>query len=568
MEKLNWTISLTLFWIFFTGCAAAQQDNRQKKPNIILFLADDLGYTDVGVFAKKITGVNQEKQFYETPSIDKLASEGISFSQAYACPLCAPTRSSIITGRYAAKLGFMTATGTGDGTFYAKGIKPPTGFSPFDEYWADSISVQQALRNGYTNIALPSGQPADERNEVTIAEALKGYNSAFLGKWHLGGHGSEGYQPRDQGFKEIAYFDAGGSPYYNWRNLWNSKKNPYPLSKQKTSARGNAGEKTGEEYLTDDLTAQAIKFIDEQAKSENSKPFFLDFCEFGVHAPIQAPKDLSDYFNEKSTKGWNGHHNPVYAAMIKKLDESVGKVMQKLKETGLDDNTIVVFMSDNGGVTWNTHDPSDTTATTSNAPLKGGKAMVYEGGIRVPLIVWQKNHITSGKWSDVPVDCNDIFPTLMDMTSASYAEGLIDGKSLKPLFSDPKNKSKKYTRNTFIWHYPLNVIVKNPDDNLPLTPHSAIREGDYKLIFDWYGRLKLYNIKKDISETKNLAFIKPELTKKLFADLIDWLDTNVDKKYLPTPNTAYQPSKEPRKIPFVDLYSAYQKGEDILKIAH
>lgn len=566
MLKIKYYFSIVCMLCYVPSIFAQQKP--VKKPNIILILADDLGYTDVGVFAEKITGVPQSKQFYETPNIDKLSAEGISFSQAYACPLCAPTRSSIITGRYASKLGFMTATGSATVTFYAKGITPPKGFSPFDELWADSIPIQQALINGYTKVALPSGQSGDKTNEVTIAEGLKGYDAAFLGKWHLGGHGVVGYQPKDQGFRELAYFDAGGSPYYNWRPLWNSKTNPYPLSKQKVSARGDAGPETGKDYLTDDLTVQALNYLDERAKSNEDKPFFLDFCEFGVHAPIEAPKDLSDYFDKRTTKGWNGHHNPVYAAMIKKLDESVGKVMEKLKETGLDENTIVVFMSDNGGVTWNTHDPGDTTATTSNSPLKGGKAMVYEGGIRVPLIIWEKGKITQGNWSNVPVDCNDIFPTLMDMASEKYNEALLDGKSLKPLFTDVKNKSKNYNRNTFIWHYPLNVIVKNPLDNQPLTPHSAIREGDYKLIYDWYGRLQLFNIKKDISETKNLAFKKTKITRKLFADLIDWLDKNVEKQYLPTVNPNYIPSREVRKMPFVDLYSAYHKGEDIMKLAH
>ena len=465
-----------------------------KKPNIILFRVDDLGYTDLGAFAKNINDVSQDKQYYETSNIDHLAAGGMAFSQAYACPLCAPTRSSIITGRYAAKLGFMTVTGNGERMFFARGVQPPKGFSPFDGLWEDKIPIEQAVRNGNTNIVLPSDHPGDLRNE------------AFQGKWHLGGHGVVGYQPKDQGFTEIAYFDAGGSPYYNWRGLWDSKKNPYPNSPQKVSARGKACEPTGEEYLTDDLTEQALRYIDKLVNSKETKPFFLDFCEFAVHAPLQAPKDLADYFDKKPTKGWNGHHNPVYAAMIKKLDESLGKVMQKLKGTALDENTIVVFISENGRVTWNTRNPGDTTATTSKAPLKRGKGIVYEGGIRVPLIIWQKNNniIKEGSWSNVPVDCNDVLPTLVQMAGESYHSKDLDGKSLTPLFTNTKNKKKGYTRNTFIWHYPLNVILKNPDDNLMLTPNSAIREGDYKLIFDWYGRLKLYNIKKDISETNNL----------------------------------------------------------------
>lgn len=554
------------------SCNSNKQDSKKKKeeeeqkPNIILFLVDDLGYTDVGTFAKKITGVPQKEQFYETPNIGRLASEGISFSQAYACPLCAPTRSSILTGKYASKLGFMTATGSGEEMFYAKGIKPPEGFSPYDELWKDNIPIEQAVNNGYTNIALPSGNIGDNNNEITLAEMLKGYNSAFLGKWHVGGHGVVGHQPKDQGFQEIAYFDAGGSPYYNWRKLWDTS-NPYPTV-QKVAARGKSGEPTGKDYLTDDLTEQALRFIDKQTENKNSQPFFLDFCEFAVHAPLQAPKELTEYFDSKSTKGWNGHHNPVYAAMIKKLDESVGKIMDKLKEKGIEENTIIVFMSDNGGVTWNTHNPADTTATTSNAPLKGGKAMLYEGGIRVPLIIWQKGKIPAGIWSNTPVDCNDIYPTLAQMSNSQYNHNEIDGYSLKSLFKDPHNAQENYKRTTFYWHYPLNVIVKNPDDGYALTPQSAIRKGDYKLIFDWYGRLKLYNIKQDISEKINLAFKKPAITRALFKDLMTWLDNNVKERYLPVPNPKYNPAKEVRKVPYVNLYQAYKQNKDIIKLAH
>jgi arylsulfatase A-like enzyme len=194
--------------------------------------------------------------------------------------------------------------------------------------------------------------------------------------------------------------------------------------------------------------------------------------------------------------------------------------------------------------------------------------MVYEGGIRVPLIFWQKGKIKAGQWSDIPVDCNDIFPTFLQFAGQQIGPLPIDGMSLKPLLNDPKNTKKQYSRNTFYWHYPLNVKVTSVEDGLDLTPHSAIRKGDFKLIFDWYGRLKLYNIKDDIAEKNNLAFTKPALTNELFADLIHWLDTNVAAKYLPTENPAYKPEKESRNAPFVNLYKGFKEGKDVVKLAH
>ena len=549
------------------SCTVHAQVKPGTRPNIIFILADDLGYMDLNAYATKTLGTPASAQFYETPNINRLAAEGMAFSQAYANPLCSPTRASIITGKYAARMGFMTATAGSASTFYNRGEKAPPGFKEQDALWGDKIDIQQAWINGYTNIALPSGQPQDSGvNETTLAEALQGYTSAFIGKWHLGGHGSEGYQPHDQGFHEIAYLDAGSSPYYKWKNEWNRKQKQFPKMRQAVLMQGRPGDSTGRDYLTDDLTTQAENFLVEQAAAKQKKPFFLYFCEFAVHSPLQAPKTLEDYFANKKTRGWNGQRNATYAAMIKTLDESVGRIMAKLRATGLDENTLVVFMSDNGGIAYDAK--STNGLTTSNAPLKGSKAMVYEGGIRVPLILWQKNQPNKGAWCDVPVHCTDLFPTLLRFAGQKPDVSTIDGRSIKPLLTDPLNKKGAYIRNTFYWHYPLNVKVDNPDDGLSLTPHSAIRKGDYKLIFDWYGRLGLYNIKKDISEKNNLAFKLPAITKQLFADLMVWLDKNVDKKFIPTLNPDFQPEKESRKVPFVNLYAAYKEGKDIIQLAH
>lgn len=563
--KPSGLILLSAFVIYGNLVFAQSQ---QTRPNIVFILADDLGYTDVNYFAQKITGTPADKQYYETPNIDRLAQKGVAFSQAYACPLCSPTRSSILTGKYASRLGFMTATAGTANTSYIRGMEPSGGFHEQDCYWDDkTITNPLALNNGNTLIALPSGQPQDHgRNEITIAEALKGYRSAFLGKWHLGGHGSEGYQPHDQGFEEIAYYDAGGSWYYNWRDKWDRKEKFYPKMRQAELIQGKAGDDKGIDFLTKDLTERAVDFIDFQAKQGDGKPFFLYFCQFAVHGPWQAPDSTIQYFDKKATKGWKGQSNATYAAMIKHLDISVGRILQKLKDSGTDKNTIVIFMSDNGGITVGTGKNGEQV--TTNSPLNGQKANVYEGGIRVPLIISYNGHVSAGNWCDIPVDCNDLFPTLIELSGSPNPTHQIDGQSLATMLRDVKNKRRSYTRNTFFWHYPLNVIYKNPEDGLPFTPHSAARKGDYKLIFDWYGRLRLFNIREDISEKNNLAKLMPEKTRELFRELINYLEKNVEKKYWPGNNPDYDPKTELRKVPYVDLCKAYKEGKDVVEMAN
>jgi arylsulfatase A-like enzyme len=547
---------LTVIALFVTtSCLQKKEVKETIKPNIVFILADDLGYMDIGAYAEKMTKVKPENQFYETPNLNKLISGGVSFSRAYATPLCSSTRSSILTGIYAAKWGFNTATPGGARSFYTKGEKPPDGFHEQDVMHGDDFKLEKALTNGYTRIALPSGQPQDNGEDaITIAESLADYTSAFIGKWHLGGHGSEGYQPHDQGFEELSYFDAGGSVYYDWKETWERKNKIFPKMRQKELVRGkvNGAIKDGE-YLTDNLTQQAVNYIDSYIKGPKEKPFFLYFNEFAVHSPLQAPEEDIAYFENKNTKGWYGHNNSTYAAMVKYLDESVGKIIDKLQSSGLLENTLIVFMSDNGGVLWDAK--KNKVATTSNSPLKGGKAMVYEGGIRVPLTFYWKDKIQGGKWIDRPVDCVDLYPTLLDFAGYTY-DHEIDGQSISSLLSD--DFTSEYTRDTYYWHYPLNVGVLSPIDNLQLTPHSAIRKGDFKLIFDWYGRLSLYNIKEDFKENNNLYDAMPAKTEELFKDLITYLEENVDKRYWPKINPDYDPAKEKRNVKFIDLYGKYK----------
>ncbi len=525
-----------------------------KRPNIVFILADDLGYVDINAYAARLTGAKTAEMFFETPHIDRLVREGTSFGQAYACQLCSPTRAGLLTGKIAARIGVTTATPNTVRSFYNQGIAPPSGYLANDAlYWGDPIKIQQALLNGSTLEGLPSGQPLDQgRDEITIAEALTGYRSAFIGKWHLGGHGARGWQPQDQGFEALAYTDEGGSPYFKWRGVWDSRVKKHAKMSQPELLAGKAGPDTGHDYLTDALTETAVRYLREQAArpaAPDRAPFFLYFCHLAVHTPFQGKAADIAYFEKKATRGWNGQANAVYAAMLKSLDDSVGRILDTLAQTGLADDTLLVFMSDNGGVTY-----TDPTATC-NAPLKGGKAMMFEGGIRVPLIFRQPGKIAAGQWCDVPVDYADLFPTLLELTQHDPAPhyARIDGRSLAPLLTDRTNTRRGYPRDTHYWHYPFNVGIVHPDDGLPPAPHSAIRVGDWKLIFDWSGKLYLHDLKNDWREEHNLAETQPAKALDLFRKLNTWLDTQVAVKYTPLLNPAYDPAKESRARPFVDL---------------
>ncbi|XCF05919.1 sulfatase [Tamlana crocina] len=532
----------------------------QSRPNIIFILADDYGIMDSQAYASKFSGATSSEMFYETPNIDKLVSQGTSFSQAYANQLCSPTRASILTGKYAGKIGFTTAMPPRN-TYYNQNLEVPEGFYVHDVLeHKDPIKIEQALVNGISNSAVPTGSKIDGgKDELSIAEALKDYHSAFIGKWHLGGFGAKGYQPKDQGFEPLAWFDAGGSTYFNWRGIWNNKSNDmFPKVAPKDLEIGGAGRITGENYLTDDLTVQALQFIEERAKIKE-KPFFLYFSHFAIHTPYQAKEDEMAHFKKKKTKGWNGHKDPVYAAMVKSLDQSVGAILDKLEALHLEENTLVVFMSDNGGIDAKLT-PNDKG--TNNHPFLGGKACLTEGGIRVPLIFKWKGKVQEGKWVDVPVDCTDIYPSLLDAAGYNSKRVVekhqLDGESIIPLLSDLKNDKGNYTKTTHYWHYPFNVIYNSPFEPYALTPHSAIREGDYKLIYDWYGRLYLYNIEEDPYEKNNLIHSEPKLKDSMFLKLMGWLKENIDGRYWPSINKNYNSKKEVRDTPFVDMFSSYK----------
>lgn len=493
-------------------CYTAINAKEQNPPNIIFILADDLGITDVAAFASHFTGKGTEELFYETPHLDKLVSKGISFSQAYANPLCSPTRASIMTGKNAARSGFTTAT-PATTTYFRQKLPVPEGHSAHDAIdHKDRIKEQQAWLNGKSNTGL-------KPSPLNLPNVLDSHHSVFIGKWHLGGHNVDALQPAAHGFDEVPYSnDTGGTRYFT---------------------------KGSEEYLTDKLTDHAIDFIDnygaERSKGVSQKPFFLYFCHFAVHTPLQAPEATIQHFADKPQKGTLGHKNAVYAAMIKHLDDSVGRIMETLKAQGLDQNTLIVFASDNGG--------AEYTRSTDNAPFKGGKATMYEGGVRVPLIYYFPGKYEGGVWCDSVVSMYDQLPTFAAITGNQIPADL-DGKDLNGILANPKADGGD---RTIIWHYPYNVKVMHPDNGLPLTPHTAMRKGDYKLIWDWHGKLELYNIVEDLYEKKDLAQQQLEQTQTLFKELKGWLKKNVKPHYMPVLNPDYDADQDIRLYPFRDL---------------
>jgi arylsulfatase A-like enzyme len=495
--------------------ATFEKPSEEAKPNVVFILADDLGITDVAAFASHFTGKQTEELFYETPHLDKLVSKGISFSQAYANPLCSPTRASILTGKNAARSGFTTATPPKTSTYFAKKLPVPEGHSPHDAIdHKDPIKEQQAWLNGKSNTGL-------DPSPANLPNVLDSHHSVFIGKWHVGGHNVPELQPAAHGFDDVLWSkDAGASRYFT---------------------------KGSKQYLTDHLTDLAVDFIDnygtEQSKGIYQKPFFLYFSHFAVHTPLQAPKESIQLFTKKTQKGTLGHKNATYAAMIKHLDDSVGRIMATLKAQGLDQNTLIVFASDNGG--------AEYTRSTDNAPFKGGKATMYEGGVRVPLVYYLPGKYEGGQWCDSVVSMYDHLPTLAAITGNNIPADL-DGMNLTGTLANPKAAGED---RTIIWHYPYNVKVMHPDHNLPLTPRTAMRKGDYKLIWDWHGKLELYNIVEDPYEATDLAQQLPELTQAMFKETKGWLKQNVKPHYMPVLNPDYDATQDKRPYPFQDLTS-------------
>jgi len=429
-----------------------------QKPNIVFILIDDMGWADGNCFGSR---------YYQTPQLDALAASGMRFTQAYAaCAVCSPTRAALMTGKYPARL-----------------------------HLTDWIPGEGAPKN--SRFKIPDWQENLPLAETTLATALKklGYATAHLGKWHLGG---EKYFPQHQGFDtNIAGGDVGHPASYC---------SPYGATNNDQRVPGLAGRggKKGD-YLTDQLTTEALAFI----TAHKDEPFYLNLWHYAVHSPLMGKPELIDAAADQP--GADGQSNKIYAAMLKSVDEGVGRIVQKLDELHLTENTLVIFTSDNGGAVHFGQPPA-----TSNAPLRNGKGTAYEGGLRVPLIVKLPGVTPAGTVCNTPVITMDWFPTLLEVAGAdkSVSRTAADGVSLVPLL---RGETQTPHQELF-WHYP------HYWNGGKVSPYSVARIGDWKLIrFYETGREELYNLKADLSEQSDRAATNPEKHRELIRRLDAWL---------------------------------------------
>ncbi|WP_247232529.1 sulfatase [Telluribacter sp. SYSU D00476] len=459
------------------GGGSTSATSKADQPNFVIILMDDLGWADVGF---------NGSTYYQTPNLDRMAARSVQFKQAYApSPVCSPTRASLLTGQHPARMQI-------------------TDWLP-----GRTDRPSQKLLRAQLLPELPL-------SATTLPEALKraGYTTAHIGKWHLGG---EGYGPLQQGFDTNIAGDHSGTPinyFYPYRNRQTGKEQMVGLE------QGTDGE-----YLTDRLTDEAERFLTQQ----KGGPFLLYLAHYAVHIPMRAKQDLLTKYQQKvPTAGTQ--RNPYYAAMIESMDQSVGRILRKLEELGLDQNTVVIFTSDNGGLSV---EEGPNTPATSNYPLRDGKGYLYEGGIRVPLLVLLPKSRQKPYESQVPVTLTDLYPTLMDM-AGTKSTSTTDGKSLVPLL-----QQRSFPQRPLYWHYPHY-------SNQGGRPGWAIREGDYKLIeFFEDGSQELYNLKADPGEQHNLLKENPKVATALTAKLHSWRkDVNAQ---MMKPNTEYKGEREERR---------------------
>ncbi len=453
-----------------------------RPPNVVFILADDLGAHDLGCY---------DADLHETPNIDRLAREGVRFTQAYAMSVCSPTRAAILTGKHAARLHMTT--------------------------WRES-----ALQPTRDKPLLPPPAISDlPHSEKTIAGVLKssGYLTLHVGKWHLG---DAGHSPETLGFD----VNIGGTHWGAPATYFHPFSGPSGSSREFRYVPGLGLGKPGDN-LTDRLTDEALKLID----AAGDRPFFLNLWHHNPHTPIEGRREHVEYYQRKLKPGMR-HQNAEYAAMIHSLDENVGRVLNHLQVRGLADRTLVIFVSDNGGYT----NPFRNKVPTDNWPLRSGKGSLYEGGIRVPLIVRLPGVTPKGATCDEPVTCADFFPTILELCGAASAlsatsSGAVDGLSFASLLKDPKSR---LPRNELFFHYPHYYFNT--------TPVSAVRAGDWKLL-EYFedNRIELYNLRDDPGEARDLAAQQPERAAKVRARLHEWWK-EADVR-LPQKNPAFKSDK-------------------------
>lgn len=448
---------------------AAAETAPVRHPNVIVILVDDMGQTDLSCYGSK---------FYETPHVDQLAKDGVRFANGYsACTVCSPTRAALLTGKYPARLHI---------TDWIAGHDRPKA-----------------------KLKIPDWQKFLPFEEITLAEQFKsaGYATASIGKWHLTPglkEGDEAYYPEKHGFDvNVGGYARGQPPSY---------VAPYKIP---TLTEGPAGE-----FLTDREAAEAVKFIE----TNKDKPFFIYLPHYAVHTPIAGKPEVVAKYKEKAAKIPDlKQKNATYAALVASVDDSLGTIRAALKRLKLEDNTIIVFTSDNGGLILR------NDMATDNSPFRVGKGSAYEGGVRVPFIVFWPGVTKAGLVEASPAITVDLYPTLIEMTGVKPLQSLVDGISLAPLLK----QGAKPDRDAIFWHYPH----YHPGG---ATPYSAIRSGDFRLVhFYEDGRDELYDLANDVGESKDLAAAEPVRVKALRTRLDAWLKS-VDAQ-IPTINPDFDP---------------------------
>lgn len=449
------------------------------QPNFVVILADDLGAMDLGCYGST---------FHRTPHLDELARNGVRFTAAYAAaPVCSPSRAALLTGLSPARIGLTDWL-------------PGRADRPDQPLKRPEIPQQLALEYD------------------TLAECLAraGYATAHIGKWHLGG---KGFSPQDQGFAMNVAGDETGTPLSYFAPFRNAAGRYMP---------GLENAPDGQ-YLTDRLADEAVGFVRDQART--GIPFLLYVPHYAVHTPMKAREELVRTYDASGVAPGR-QRNPIYAAMLESLDEAVGRIVKAIDENGLKDDTWIIFTSDNGGLA--TLEGPNTPAT-SNAPLREGKGWLYEGGLRVPLIVRGPGLASAGGTIDTPVIGQDILPTILALVPGSKSNAPeLDGHDLSGLLL----KGQELPRRSLYWHYPHYP-------NQGARPGGAVRSDQWKLVeFFEEGRKELYDLKKDPSETRNLAGERADIVEKLGKDLAEWR-TKVGAK-VPSANPDFVPSPQGR----------------------
>ncbi|MBP6023854.1 sulfatase [Ferruginibacter sp.] len=471
-----------LLALCFSLCSHAQQ-----RPNIIVFLVDDMGWMDTSVpFGDSVVALNKR---YHTPNMERLAKEGMKFTNAYATPVCTPTRVSLLTGMNAAHHGVTNWT------------------SPSKNNNSDNTDEQMLPANWNYNGLSPV--PGIEKTIYATAfpQLLKdaGYFTIHVGKAHWASMGTPGSNPYNMGFMVNISGHAAGHPqsYLGKDNYGNMP------GKASVQAVPDLEEYFGTDtFLTEALTREAIKSLETPIK--NKQPFYLNMAHYAVHDPIMADKR----FVQKYYDAGLDTAEAKYASMIEGMDKSLGDIMDFVKKKGIEKNTVIIFMSDNGGLSL--APPRGGKPHTQNLPLKAGKGSVYEGGIREPMIVKWPLVVKPSTVTKQYVIIEDFFPTIVEMAQVKNYKTIqvIDGKSFLPIL---KNANHVDTNRVLIWHYPNKWIST---DGPGINYFSAIRQGDWKLVYSMRtGKKELYNLKNDISEINNLALQYPEKVKQL-ADLL------------------------------------------------